>query len=128
MDKLVIEGGTKLEGEVRVSGAKNAALPILCAALLTREPLTLTNVPLLNDVRTMQALLSQMGVKVDASARDRVTLDASAVDWPLAPYELVRTMRASILALGIAPGGQLDLGGRRSMARGRRRGSTTQKE
>jgi UDP-N-acetylglucosamine 1-carboxyvinyltransferase len=100
MDKLVIEGGTKLEGEVRVSGAKNAALPILCAALLTREPLTLTNVPLLNDVRTMQALLSQMGVKVDASARDRVTLDASAVDWPLAPYELVRTMRASILALG----------------------------
>ena len=67
MDKLVIEGGYPLEGEVRVSGAKNAALPILCAALLCREPLTLTNVPRLNDVRTMQSLLAQMGVKIDAS-------------------------------------------------------------
>ena len=67
MDKLVIEGGAPLEGEVRVSGAKNAALPILCAALLCREPVTLTNVPRLNDVRTMQALLSQMGVRIDAS-------------------------------------------------------------
>src|SRR5919205_28816 len=61
MDKLLIEGGTPLQGEVRVSGAKNAALPILCASLLTPEPLTLTNVPRLNDVRTMQMLLSQMG-------------------------------------------------------------------
>jgi UDP-N-acetylglucosamine 1-carboxyvinyltransferase len=100
MDKLVIEGGAALEGEVRVSGAKNAALPILCAALLSREPVTLTNVPRLNDVRTMQSLLSQMGVKVDASPSGAVTLDAASIDWPLAPYELVRTMRASILALG----------------------------
>ena len=100
MDKLVIEGGAPLEGEVRVSGAKNAALPILCAALLCREPVTLTNVPRLNDVRTMQALLSQMGVRIDASQPGIVTLDAVTLDWPLAPYELVKTMRASILALG----------------------------
>ena len=71
MDKLLIEGGYPLEGEVRVSGAKNAALPILCAALLCREPLTLTNVPRLNDVRTMQSLLAQMGVKVDRPQADR---------------------------------------------------------
>ena len=100
MDKLVIQGGASLTGEVRVSGAKNAALPILCASLLTREPLTLTNVPRLNDVRTMQALLAQMGVKVHPAEHDGVTLDAASVDWPLAPYELVKTMRASILALG----------------------------
>ncbi len=100
MDKLVIEGGTPLEGEVRVSGAKNAALPILCAALLCREPVTLTNVPRLNDVRTMQSLLSQMGVKADTTTAGSVTLDAATIDWPLAPYELVKTMRASILALG----------------------------
>jgi UDP-N-acetylglucosamine 1-carboxyvinyltransferase len=100
MDKLVIEGGYPLEGEVRVSGAKNAALPILCAALLCREPLTLTNVPRLNDVRTMQSLLAQMGVKIDTSQPGAITLDAATLDWPLAPYELVKTMRASILALG----------------------------
>ena len=100
MDKLVIQGGASLTGEVRVSGAKNAALPILCASLLTREPLTLTNVPRLNDVRTMQALLALMGVKVHPAEHDGVTLDAASVDWPLAPYELVKTMRASILALG----------------------------
>src|SRR5262249_7095558 len=80
-------------------GAKNAALPLLCAALLSPEPVTLTNVPRLNDVRTMQSLLSQMGVALDA-AQAAVTLDASRIDWPLAPYELVKTMRASILALG----------------------------
>jgi UDP-N-acetylglucosamine 1-carboxyvinyltransferase len=100
MDKLLIEGGTPLKGEVRVSGAKNAALPILCASLLTPEPLTLTNVPRLNDVRTMQTLLSQMGVRLDTSEAGAVSLDAAAIDWPLAPYELVKTMRASILALG----------------------------
>jgi len=100
MDKLLIEGGASLEGEVRVSGAKNAALPILCAALLTPEPLTLTNVPRLNDVRTMQALLAQMGVGVDAGEAGTLVLDAAKIDWPLAPYELVKTMRASILALG----------------------------
>jgi UDP-N-acetylglucosamine 1-carboxyvinyltransferase len=99
MDRLVIEGGVPLEGTVRVSGAKNAALPILCAALLTPEPLRLANVPRLNDVRTMQTLLGQMGVE---AKRDDGTLTvvAERIDWPLAPYELVKTMRASILALG----------------------------
>ncbi|HSC97379.1 MAG TPA: UDP-N-acetylglucosamine 1-carboxyvinyltransferase [Casimicrobiaceae bacterium] len=99
MDKLVIEGGAALHGEVRVSGAKNAALPILCASLLTAEPLTLTNLPRLNDVRTMQSLLTQMGVRLE-TGEHRTTLDAHTIDWPLAPYELVKTMRASILALG----------------------------
>jgi UDP-N-acetylglucosamine 1-carboxyvinyltransferase len=99
MDKLLIDGGTRLAGAIDVSGAKNAALPILCAALLTPEPVVLTNVPRLNDVRTMQALLGQMGVIAE---RDdgTLTLSAASIDWPLAPYELVRTMRASILALG----------------------------
>jgi UDP-N-acetylglucosamine 1-carboxyvinyltransferase len=99
MDRLLIEGGVPLSGSVRVSGAKNAALPILAAALLTPEPLRLANVPRLNDVRTMQTLLGQMGVKAE---RDNGTLTVAAerVDWPLAPYELVKTMRASILALG----------------------------
>jgi UDP-N-acetylglucosamine 1-carboxyvinyltransferase len=99
MDKLAIEGGVALQGEVRVSGAKNAALPILCAALLTSEPLTLTNVPGLNDVRTMRALLAQMGVHAE-SGEGTLTISATRVDRPLAPYELVKTMRASILALG----------------------------
>jgi len=84
---------------VRVSGAKNAALPLLCASLLTSDPLTLTNVPRLNDVRTMEALLSQMGVRHEATD-GAIVLDAAHIDWPLAPYELVKTMRASILALG----------------------------
>src|SRR5437868_8231658 len=100
MDRLLIAGGRPLRGTVPVSGAKNAALPILCAALLTRDPLTLTNVPRLNDVRTMQTLLAQMGVKIDTGTAGTVVLDALNVDWPLAPYELVKTMRASILALG----------------------------
>ena len=99
MDKLVIDGGVPLKGEARISGAKNAALPLLCAALLTPEPLTLTNVPRLNDVRTMRSLLGQMGV---AAGEDdgALTLSAANIEWPLAPYELVKTMRASILALG----------------------------
>jgi len=100
VDKLRIHGGVPLRGEVRASGAKNAALPLLCASLLAPEPLTLTNVPRLNDVRTMQSLLSQMGVALDTSEAGTVVLDASRIDWPLAPYELVKTMRASILALG----------------------------
>jgi UDP-N-acetylglucosamine 1-carboxyvinyltransferase len=100
LDRLLIEGGRRLAGEVRVSGAKNAALPILCAALLTPEPLALTNVARLNDVRTMQTLLAQMGVRIDAGAPGTLALDARTIDWPLAPYELVKTMRASILALG----------------------------
>jgi UDP-N-acetylglucosamine 1-carboxyvinyltransferase len=100
MDKLLIEGGQPLRGDVTVSGAKNAALPILCAALLTPEPLTLTNVPRLNDVDTMAKLLTQMGVALDTRTRGSVTLDAHRIDWPSAPYEMVKTMRASILALG----------------------------
>ena len=111
MDKLLIEGGIPLSGEIAVSGAKNAALPLLCAALLTREPLTLTNVPDLNDIATMLRLLGQMGVKVTREAVGAgvsappgvgatVTLDASGLDNPVAPYELVKTMRASVLVLG----------------------------
>jgi UDP-N-acetylglucosamine 1-carboxyvinyltransferase len=100
MDRLLIAGGRPLAGGITISGAKNAALPLLCASLLTREPLVLTNVPRLNDVRTMQTLLSQMGVAIDARTPGSVALDAARIDWPLAPYELVKTMRASILALG----------------------------
>ena len=99
MDKLVIQGGQPLKGEVRISGAKNAALPILCAALLTSEPLSLTNVPDLNDIQTMLRLLEQMGVKV-AQSGDTVTLDASGLNNPTAPYEMVKTMRAAVLVLG----------------------------
>jgi len=100
MDKLVIEGGRPLAGAIAVSGAKNAALPILCASLLTDEPLALTHVPRLNDVRTMRTLLAQMGVGIDEPGEGRMTLEAARIEWPLAPYELVKTMRASILALG----------------------------
>ncbi len=103
MDKLLIEGGTRLEGEATISGAKNAALPLLCAALLTPEPLTLTHVPDLNDVRTMLKLLEQMGVRITQAANPEgltITLDASGLNNPVAPYELVKTMRASILVLG----------------------------
>ena len=99
MDKLLIEGGTPLSGEAAISGAKNAALPLLTAALLSAEPVTLTNVPSLNDVDTMLRLLRQMGVKVDREG-DTVTLDAGALGQPVAPYEMVKTMRASILVLG----------------------------
>jgi len=99
MDKLVIAGGTRLAGTVPVSGAKNAALPILCASLLTAETVELANVPQLNDVRTMRTLLAQMGVAHEADGHG-LTLSAAHVDWPLAPYELVKTMRASILVLG----------------------------
>jgi UDP-N-acetylglucosamine 1-carboxyvinyltransferase len=99
MDKLVIQGGQRLSGEVKMSGAKNAALPILCAALLTADPLELNNVPDLNDIATMLKLLEQMGVKVNREG-NRVTLDASGLNNPVAPYEMVKTMRASILVLG----------------------------
>ncbi|EPZ15344.1 UDP-N-acetylglucosamine 1-carboxyvinyltransferase [Thauera terpenica 58Eu] len=99
MDKLLIQGGTHLSGEIAISGAKNAALPILCAALLTAEPVTFTNVPQLKDIGTLLELLAQMGVKVAREA-DTVTLDASGLNNPVAPYEMVKTMRASILVLG----------------------------
>ncbi|GAB2182063.1 UDP-N-acetylglucosamine 1-carboxyvinyltransferase [Denitratisoma sp. agr-D3] len=99
MDKLLIEGGVALKGEVAISGAKNAALPLLCAALLTAEPVTFTNVPDLNDVGTMLKLLAQMGVAVERYG-NTVILDASGLNNPVAPYEMVKTMRASILVLG----------------------------
>jgi len=98
MPKLVIQGGVQLHGEVRISGAKNAALPILSAALLTADTLRVRNLPGLNDVDTMLGLLQQMGVKV--SRDEGVALTASNVSNPVAPYEMVKTMRASILALG----------------------------
>jgi UDP-N-acetylglucosamine 1-carboxyvinyltransferase len=99
MDKLVIVGGQKLAGEVAVSGAKNAALPILCASLLSAQPVHLDNVPDLQDVRTTLKLLRQMGVRTEQSG-NRVQLDAANVTNLVAPYELVKTMRASILVLG----------------------------
>ncbi|KDR27871.1 UDP-N-acetylglucosamine 1-carboxyvinyltransferase [Caballeronia zhejiangensis] len=100
MDKLVITGGAKLSGEITVSGAKNAALPILCASLLTADDVHLSNVPNLQDVRTMVKLLRQMGVQSEVSGDGRVNLNASKVDKLVAPYEMVKTMRASILVLG----------------------------
>lgn len=99
MDKLRITGGQKLHGEIIISGAKNAALPILCASLLTAEPVHLNNVPKLRDINTTCKLLNQLGVKTEASETS-LTLDASQVTSLEAPYELVKTMRASILVLG----------------------------
>lgn len=99
MQKLNIRGGKTLNGSVRISGAKNAALPIVSASLLSAEPLALTNVPQLNDIGTMVKLLAQMGVKADRSA-ESLTLSAANITDKTAPYELVKTMRASILVLG----------------------------
>ena len=99
MDKLLITGGTRLTGEVRISGAKNAALPILCAGLLTADDVHLTNVPKLKDVVTMERLLTQMGLRMDTHG-DEVTLNGGQITRCEAPYDLVKTMRASILALG----------------------------
>ena len=99
MDKLVIEGGERLRGEIPISGAKNAALPIICAALLTADVLEVDNVPALHDVATMEKLLAQMGVRT-LRAAGSLQLDAAHVDRPEAPYELVKTMRASSLVLG----------------------------
>ncbi|MFZ9321815.1 MAG: UDP-N-acetylglucosamine 1-carboxyvinyltransferase [Hylemonella sp.] len=100
MDKLLIRGGQPLQGEVLISGAKNAALPELCAALLTAQPVKLHNVPRLQDVATMVRLIRNMGVQVDVADDGTVYIDASTLDQPQAPYELVKTMRASVLALG----------------------------
>jgi len=100
VDKLRILGGRPLEGEARVSGAKNAALPIMCASLLTAKPLALENVPRLMDVRTMTRLLEQMGVSAADGGDGRLELQAAQVRSPVAPYELVKTMRASVLVLG----------------------------
>lgn len=100
MDKLLIQGGVPLQGEVRISGAKNAALPILCAGLLTPETLTLTNVPHLRDVTTMLSLLGGMGMQVTVDEKMEVTLSGADIHRREAPYEMVKTMRASILVLG----------------------------
>ena len=102
MDKLLIKGGRRLQGEVVISGAKNAALPELCATLLTAEPVTLTNVPRLQDVNTTLKLLRMMGVQAERHERepDTVSIDASNVASREATYDLVKTMRASILVLG----------------------------
>jgi UDP-N-acetylglucosamine 1-carboxyvinyltransferase len=102
MDKLLIRGGRPLKGEVLISGAKNAALPQLCASLLTAEPVTLHNVPQLQDVATMLKLLRHMGASAerDTEQPDRVRIDASQIGSPEAPYDLVKTMRATIMVLG----------------------------
>jgi len=100
MDKLLIRGGRTLNGEVLISGAKNAALPELCAALLTDQPVTLHNVPQLQDVATMLKLIRNMGVTAERADDGTVSLDAVGLNNPEAPYELVKTMRASVLALG----------------------------
>ena len=99
MDKLLIRGGRQLHGEVRISGAKNAALPELCAALLSSEPVTLLNLPRLQDVVTMLTLIRNMGVTIE-QVEGGVRIDSSKLSSPEAPYELVKTMRASVLALG----------------------------
>ena len=111
MDKLLIDGGTSLAGKISISGAKNAALPILAGTLLASEPVRICNVPHLRDVTTTIALLQTMGVQVTVDDRLGVEVDASQVDNLEAPYELVKTMRASILVLGplVARFGQADV-------------------
>src|SRR6478752_692383 len=100
MDKLQIQGGVPLEGEVRISGAKNATLPILAGALLADDPVVVANVPHLKDVTTTVELLGRMGATVTIDERMRIEVDGSTVNECFAPYELVKTMRASILVLG----------------------------
>ncbi len=111
MDKLQIRGGVPLDGEVRISGAKNAALPILAAALLADEPVTIGNVPHLKDVTTMIELLGRMGASVTVDERMRVEVDPTTTNETSAPYELVKTMRAAILVLGplVAKYGRADV-------------------
>lgn len=99
MDKFLITGGVKLEGEVRISGAKNAALPLLAATILADSPITITNVPNLKDVNTLVKLIGGLGVTIGYE-NDTVKADTSTLDNQFAPYELVKTMRASILVLG----------------------------
>ena len=111
MDKLLIRGGAELSGTVRISGAKNAALPILAGTLLATRPVTIGNVPHLKDVTTMLSLLQMMGAEVTVNDRQGVEIDATHVDRRQAPYELVKTMRASILVLGplVARFGEADV-------------------
>ncbi|SRR5579883_912734 len=100
MDKLIIQGNVPLTGEIRISGAKNAALPILAASLLTPYKVEIRNIPHLQDVSTTMSLLGQMGVHLTLDERSNIEIDASKVHSLYAPYELVRTMRASVLVLG----------------------------
>ncbi|KXJ42430.1 MAG: UDP-N-acetylglucosamine 1-carboxyvinyltransferase [Cycloclasticus sp.] len=100
MDKLIIQGGGPLSGEIRISGAKNAALPILAAALLAENPVIIGNVPHLHDITTTMSLLGQMGVTLSVDEKVRVEVDSSTISSFKAPYELVKTMRASIIVLG----------------------------
>jgi len=100
MDKLLIRGGRQLHGEVSIAGAKNAALPELCAALLSADTVTLSNVPQLQDVNTMLKLIRHMGVSAERNEAGDMVLNAGVLHTPEAPYELVKTMRASVLALG----------------------------
>ena len=95
MDKLLIQGGTALSGEVAISGAKNAALPILCASLLTAEPLHFTNVPRLKDISTMMRLLGDMGVGVTLDGIDGLVLDGGGLNNPVASYEMVARRSSS---------------------------------
>jgi len=100
MQKLIIQGGIPLRGEIAISGAKNAALPVLCAALLTQESLKIKNVPALQDITTMLTLLKQMGTSITAHNSSEVVLSAVELTNLVAPYEMVKTMRAAILVLG----------------------------
>ena len=89
MDKLLIQGGQPLHGEIAISGAKNAALPILCASLLSSDPLQLSNVPQLRDIATMLRLLEQMGVTIHRNGEHDLILDSSQLNNPLAPYDQI---------------------------------------
>ncbi|NNF96995.1 MAG: UDP-N-acetylglucosamine 1-carboxyvinyltransferase [Halobacteria archaeon] len=100
MDKLLINGGVTLNGEIRISGAKNAALPIIVSTLLASEPVTVGNIPHLHDITTTMELLGRMGVSITMNEMMSVEVDASTISQLVAPYELVKTMRASILVLG----------------------------
>lgn len=100
MNKLIIQGGEPLKGEIRISGSKNAVLPILAATLLTDEPVSIGNVPHLHDVTTLVSLLGDMGTTVTINEKMGITVDASTLHTYRAPYEMVKTMRASILVLG----------------------------
>ncbi|HBA35942.1 MAG TPA: UDP-N-acetylglucosamine 1-carboxyvinyltransferase, partial [Gammaproteobacteria bacterium] len=100
MDKLLIEGGKPLEGSIRISGAKNSVLPILASALLAESPVTIHNVPHLNDVTTMMNLLGSMGAELTLGDKMSIEIDPTTLKDCIAPYELVKTMRASILVLG----------------------------
>jgi UDP-N-acetylglucosamine 1-carboxyvinyltransferase len=100
MDKLIITGGSRLSGEIRISGAKNAALPILAATLLSDKPVSVGNIPHLHDITTTMELLGRMGVRLVVDEKMNIEVDSSTINSYVAPYELVRTMRASILVLG----------------------------